>query len=324
MDTRSVSSTPPIPLTVVGGFLGAGKTSLVNNILEQAGDRRIAVLVNDFGSLCVDLSLVSARSARTISLANGCICCTLVDGLAQALLDVLQFDPSPDHVLVEASGVGDPRRIAQIARADSTLAEVGTLVLAAADQVRTLARDRYVGDTVLRQLAAADLILLNKVDLATDAEVGAVAAWLHEKAPQAKIVRTENARLPCDIVLGPTVRGDGRDDKHEYRYCVAGADEDARATFTTETLRCSRALSERRLREALDALPDTVLRAKGFVRLDTEPADWRVVQAVGSRWSLAPAPAEVSACESVLVLIGAAGAMAFDDSTAIVRLFAGA
>ena len=69
----SASSSRPIPVTVVGGFLGAGKTSLVNGILEQSEERRIAVLVNDFGALCVDASLVSARSARTISLANGCI-----------------------------------------------------------------------------------------------------------------------------------------------------------------------------------------------------------------------------------------------------------
>jgi len=143
----SASSSRPIPVTVVGGFLGAGKTSLVNGILEQSEERRIAVLVNDFGALCVDASLVSARSARTISLANGCICCTLVDGLAQALLDVLQFDPPPDHLLVEASGVSDPRRIAQVGRADPALADGGTLVLVAADQIRALACDRYVGDS---------------------------------------------------------------------------------------------------------------------------------------------------------------------------------
>ena len=82
----------------------------------------------------------------------------LVEGLAQALLDVLQLEPPPDHILVEVSGVSDPRRIAQVARADPALGDGGTLVIAAADQIRTLARDRYVGDTVLRQLAAADLI----------------------------------------------------------------------------------------------------------------------------------------------------------------------
>jgi G3E family GTPase len=321
METGLGSSSRPIPVTVIGGFLGAGKTSLLNGILEQAESRRIAVLVNDFGTLCVDASLVSARSARTISLANGCICCTLVDGLAQALLDVLELDPPPDHLLVEASGVSDPSRIAQLARGDRALGDAGTLVLVAADQIGMLARDRYVGDTVLRQLAAADLMLLNKVDLVTEAEAGVVAAWLREQAPRAGIIRTVNARLPCDIVLGPGARADDRGDRLRYRHRAFSAGDDAPATFSTETLRCSRALSERRLREALDALPDTVLRAKGYVRFDTAPGNWQVVQAVGRRWSLAAAPATVSSDESMLVLIGAAGAMRLDDSVPIVRLF---
>ena len=153
----------------------------------------------------------------------------------------------------------------------------------------------------------------------TDAETQVVAAWLHGQAPHARIVRTVNARLPCEVVLGPAARADDRDNRHRYR--VAREGEDARATFSTETLRCSRALSERRLREALDALPDTVLRAKGYVRLDTAPGDWQLVQAVGRRWTLVPAPATVSGGESVLVLIGAAGAMRLDDSIEIVRLF---
>ena len=321
MGTGSASPSRPIPLTVIGGFLGAGKTSLLNGILEQAEDRRIAVLVNDFGALCVDASLVSARSARTISLANGCICCTLVGGLAQALLDVLELDPPPDHILVETSGVSDPRRIAQVARADSALGDGGTLVLVAADQIRALACDRYVGDTVLRQLAAADLILLNKMDRVTDVEAEVVVAWLRGQAQHARIIRTVNARLPCDIVLGPAACSGDRDNRHRYRYRVARDGDDAHAMFAAETLRSSRALSERRLREALDALPDTVLRAKGYVRLDTAPGDWQVVQAVGRRWTLGPAPATVPGGESMLVLIGAAGAMRLDDSIAIVRLF---
>jgi G3E family GTPase len=316
------ASSSAIPLTVVGGFLGAGKTSLLNAILEQTEQRRIAVLVNDFGTVCVDASLVSARSARTISLANGCICCTLVDGLARALLDVLQLDPAPEHLLIEASGVSDPRRIAQVARADPAFADEGTLVLVAADQIRSLACDRYVGDTVLRQLAAADLIVLNKLDLVTDAQAQSVDAWLHEQAPQATIIATMNARLPSDIVLGPIARGDRRDDGSRYHYRAASPRQDARATFSTQTLRCSRPLSESRLREALDALPAMVLRAKGFVRLDTSPTDWNVIQVVGRRWTIVRAPAMVSGGECVLVLIGAGGGAALDETIAIVRLFA--
>jgi G3E family GTPase len=341
----------PIPLTVIGGFLGAGKTTLLNGVLEQAQGRRIAVLVNDFGAVSVDASLVSARSARTLSLANGCICCTLVDGLAAALIDVLRLDPPPDHILIEASGVSDPRRIAQVARADPDLRDDGTLVVVAADRIQALASDRHVGDTVLRQIAAADLVVLNKLDLTT-ARCDDLVAWLRERAPRARIVPAVDARLPCDVVLGPRAftgehgevaafaveRGDAascaaeqddaatfaveRDNGARDRHHVVRAGSVAHATFSTRTLRCTRPLPEAALREALDALPDSVLRAKGYVRLDTAPDTWHVVQAVGRRWSMAPAG--ITATESVLVMIAARGAVRLDDASAVARLFAAA
>jgi G3E family GTPase len=309
----------PIPLTVVGGFLGAGKTTLLNGVLEQAQGRRIAVLVNDFGAVSVDASLVSARSARTLSLANGCICCTLVDGLAAALIDVLRLDPPPDHILIEASGVSDPRRIAQVARADPDLRDDGTLVLVAADRIHALAGDRHVGDTVLRQIAAADLVVLNKLDL-TSARRDELVAWLRERAPRARIVPAVNARLPCDVVLGPRAFAIEHGDAASFP--VERADGVAHATFSTRTLRCTRPLPEAALRQALDALPDSVLRAKGYVRLDTAPDAWHVVQVVGRRWSMAPAG--ITATESVLVMIAAAGAARLDDAGAVERLFAAA
>jgi G3E family GTPase len=312
----------PIPLTVIGGFLGAGKTTLLNVTLERAHDRRIAVLVNDFGAICVDEALVSSRSARTISLANGCICCTLVDGLAQALLDVLALDLPPDHVLVEASGVSDPRRIAQVARADPGFIENGTLVLAAADQIRTLARDPYVGDTVTRQLVAADMVVLNKLDLVTDVEAEATRAWLRDQAGRARIVSTSDAAVANEIVLGPLTGGEDCGGTLDYRPHAGEPSGDARSTFSTRTLRCSHQLSEAALREALDALPDMVLRAKGYVCLGTGADAWHVVQAVGRRWSIVPAPPGLRTAESVLVLIGAAGALRLDETTPIARVFA--
>jgi G3E family GTPase len=308
----------PIPLTVIGGFLGAGKTSLLNAVLEQAQGRRIAVLVNDFGAVSVDAALVSTRSARTISLANGCICCTLVDGLAAALIEVLRLDPPPDHILIEASGVSDPCRIAQVARADPSLRDDGTLVLVAADRIRALATDRHVGDTVLRQLAAADLVVLNKLDLVTDAHCNDLVTWLGERAPGARLVRAVNARLPNEIVLGP--RPAAVDHGKPSRDWVHAPN--AHAAFVSRTLRCTRPLSEAALRQALDALPDTVLRAKGYVRLGTTPDAWHVIQAVGRRWTLSPAA--FTATESVLVMIAAAGAASLDDAGAIARVFANA
>lgn len=311
----------PLPLTVVGGFLGAGKTTLVNHVLEQAHGRRLAILVNDFGALSIDAALVSSRSVRTMSLANGCVCCTLVNGLARALLDVLSLDPLPDQVLVEASGVADPGRIAQIARADRSFAQDATLVLAAADQIRALAADRYVGDTVLRQLAAADLIVLNKIDLVAEADARATTAWLGDLAPHARIISATHGALPCEAVLGTPAS--------LTRTTVSVATPhawyrrtDHAALFTTRTLQSARPLHEASLRGVLDALPDSVLRAKGFVRFATDPTRVQLVQLVGRRWSIAPAPPHVTVEGSTLVIVAAASSLQNDGLGDLPMLFA--
>jgi len=314
----------PIPLTVIGGFLGAGKTTLLNAVLAQTQERRLAVLVNDFGALSIDSALVSSRSERTVSLANGCICCTLLSGLAQALLDVLNFDPPPDQVVIEASGVADPRRIAQIARADRAFAQDATVVLAAADQIRMLAADRYVGDTVVRQLIAADLIVLNKIDLVDEQDADATAAWLHDAAPGARIVRVAHAALPCDVVLGLRgVDAAGSDDRSpEWRVRAGYPPLEHGSVFATRTFRSSAPLSEAALRDALDALPRGVLRAKGFVRFDSAPERAQLVQAVGRRWSITPAAADAPAWPCTLVVVGIAALSVDDDLALIASVFA--
>lgn len=311
-----------IPLTVIGGFLGAGKTTLVNSLLAQAEGRRLVVLVNDFGALSIDGALLAARGARTVCLANGCVCCTLVGGLAQALLDVLRLDPPPEQVLVEASGVSDPRRIAQIARADRSFAQDATVVLAAADQIEALAADRHVGDTVLRQLAAAELLVLNKRDLVSEGEARRIRAWLRELSPAARIVEAVGADLPCDVVLGPAR---GALAPHEPG-AEGGAQPSARHrdhghVFATRTFRSSRPVREGALLRALEAPPEAVLRAKGLVRFDTAPQTVQLVQAVGRRWSVSQAPASLAGTESVLVIVGATDALATADLRALEDAF---
>ena len=312
-------SPPAVPLTVIGGFLGAGKTTLLNALLMQADGRRIAVLVNDFGDLQIDAALIAQRSATTIGLRNGCVCCSLAGGLINALSEVLALDPRPDHAVVEASGVSDPRRIAQVARVGAGFSAQPTLVVVAADQIETLIEDAYVGDTVIAQLAAADLLILNKIDLVDEAHKQRVCESLQTRAPQAAVIETDRADLPIEIALGPLqVRGMP---KLEMSPRSLRSQSSHAVRFEARTFRCGTPIDETMLRGVLDQLPRSVLRLKGFVRMDADPDRPRLVQAVGTRWTISDADPNVDQQGSALVMIGARDSMLAADFSRFEQLF---
>src|SRR5208283_5132765 len=159
------TTAPAIPVTIIGGYLGAGKTSLLNTLLRGDHGLRLAVLVNDFGSINIDAELIASHDGETISLTNGCVCCSMVDNLAITLLELLGRQPPPDHIVIEASGVADPRRIAFYGAAHPRLRLDGLIVVADAETIGARVLDRYVGELVMRQLAEADLLVLSKIDL---------------------------------------------------------------------------------------------------------------------------------------------------------------
>jgi G3E family GTPase len=284
-------------MSVIGGFLGAGKTTLLNTLLEDAGGVRYAVLVNDFGDLAIDGELIAKHGGETVTLANGCICCTIGDDLLVTLMRLLEAEVWPEHVLVEASGIADPRPIADIAVLHPGLARDAVVVLVDASNVRAKADDARLTDTVERQLAAADIVVLNKCDLIDAAERARLRAWLGERASAAAILDAEHARVPAALLLGGPLEMPAPAPPHRNDAAHAG-------TFDAVSLTIGAPLDEARFRRTVEALPETVLRAKGIVRFAAEPDQRRAFQMVGRRYQITDAPGADAGAGSRLVFLG--------------------
>ena len=292
-----MTAAAPLPVTVVGGYLGAGKTTLVNSLLRQADGRRLAVMVNEFGALPIDASLVEAADDRIVSLTGGCVCCSYGEDLVSSLVMLAALEPRPDHVLLEASGVAFPGAIAGTVGLLRDFALDGAVVLADAETVRGRAEDRYLGSTVRRQLTQADLILLNKCDLADGAD--AVETWLGEAAPEARVLRTVRSEAPIDIVLGAWT---GR-----AALPAAGGPFDHTQGYATTTLDPPEGAEPEALARILADPAHGLLRAKGFIR--RPGAGMAAIQTVGNRWTVTDAPADAP---TGLVCIGLEGQADFD------------
>lgn len=267
-----------IPITVIGGYLGAGKTTLINALLARSAGRRIAVVVNDFGELGIDASLLSEEAGSNgtastiVNLTNGCVCCTLGDDLGVTLRELAALEPAVDHIVIEASGVADPASTAAWGTVPPFIS-AGVIVLAAADQVRANARDRYVGGEVKRQLAGADVVVLTKVDLCEPAHVADVRAWL-DSIVSAPMIDAVNGAVPLDVLLGSRFAdGDVR----------TLWEHDVDATYVRWAVTIEQATDLAGLEGFLNALPTGLLRLKGFVavRANDGSRERRLVQVVG-------------------------------------------
>jgi G3E family GTPase len=177
-------------MVVLGGWLGAGKTTLVNRLLRAADDERIAVVVNDIGEVNLDVELIAARDGDTVELTNGCICCSIGDSLAVTLRDLVlasqSSDRQLDRLVVEASGVAEPDRVAAYGDRRRIRPD-GIVVAVDATDVVTRAADPTYGPLVLRQVRAANLLVVTKADLAPDGGLDAMA-WCAEMAPDVPVV----------------------------------------------------------------------------------------------------------------------------------------
>ena len=288
-----------VPMTILTGFLGAGKTTLLNRILTGNHGLRVAVLVNDFGSINIDAELVVGVEGDTISLANGCVCCEIRDDLVESVVALLARPEAVEYILLEASGVADPAGIF-VTFNDPNLRDRIRLdsVTCVIDADQVFAHPEYppLMELKLRQVGFSDMLILNKVGLAGPVQVAEVRAWLDEHFNRLRIVETDYCDVPYEILLGvgrfdparanlelngvehgcddPTCEKD----EHEHRHSEV---------FSTWSYESDRPLALEALREAMRKLPGTVYRAKGVVYAADAPERRAVLQVVGRRVDIA-------------------------------------
>ncbi|HVR55531.1 MAG TPA: GTP-binding protein [Pseudolabrys sp.] len=293
-------SQPKTPFTMVSGFLGAGKTTLLNALLSEPHGRRLAVLVNDFGSINIDASLLRRRSADTISLSNGCVCCSLATGLTKTLVDLLQREERPEAIILEASGVAEPHGVVQIALSNPQLSLNGIVTVVDADAIFFQSENASVRMTIDRQIAAADIVILNKTDLAASDGVERLRRHVAKTAPAARTLETTYGCVPAEIILGPS-----QNRSHLRAEDVSGAAH--RATYESITFTTDKALDETKICRLAESLPKGVLRAKGLIRLDTDDRHQAILQVAGRRWNLEKGLSGDESSRSELIVIGLKG-----------------
>lgn len=300
------------PILLVTGFLGAGKTTLVNRLLNDPGGRRIAAVVNDFGAIDIDAALLGQASEGVVSLRNGCICCSLQGDLMRTLAILTRRRPAPDAIVIETSGASDPNEIVR------SLLDPVVHAVTPLDTVVTVVDARHLADIPARrddplwrsQLVAADFVVVAKTDLVEKEDLDRV----HEE-----IARWKSPRLIFDVIQGAVPadllfsRGDHPPAIHRRAQPPAAADRFESLSWTARA-----PLSLARFQAAIGQLASRLLRAKGFLTFDHRPEQPMLFQLVGARATLAPTTVPVQdGLVARLVLIAEAGQLDPDRVTAL-------
>ncbi|MDO4684112.1 MAG: GTP-binding protein [Candidatus Saccharibacteria bacterium] len=265
-----------IPVIILAGFLGAGKTTALNHILRHSNGQKIGVIVNDFGEVNIDALLVSKQTENTMELSGGCICCQMSDGGLDETLQTFAHPGSTiDAILIEASGIAEPSDLRKLVLYSSNkhISMNGVVYFVDAANIRQQLVDH---PDIAHHIAAADLLVLNKIDLVSAAALTHIEQLLRTHNPEAIITRTTNGAVSPELLF------DAHHTKSNEQLSLAAAEADhhhnhLHDAFTSISFTTEQPLSPQRFEHFLTTLPSSVYRLKGILYYGMKGFEQKIV-----------------------------------------------
>ncbi len=308
-----------LPVTVITGFLGSGKTTLVNHILRNNQGIKTAVIVNEFGDINIDSALIVSSDEDMVELDNGCICCTVRDDLVDATMRILEREQKFDHLIVETTGLADPLPVAMtflgpelrnLTRLDAIVGVV---------DAENYAPSLFDSETARNQIAYADIVLLNKTDLVDPEKLNQLETQIHELKEEAPILRSEYGQVDLRLILDIGAfkleeHFDHHDHEHhdhehhdhghhDHEHEHAPHNHIEAEGFSSVSLQVNAPISARKFEQFLKDLPPSIFRGKGILWLKESP-EKVIFHLVGSRIRIDHEPWEGEPTANQAVFIG--------------------
>ncbi|ANQ50038.1 GTP-binding protein [Flammeovirga sp. MY04] len=278
---KNIAPVKTIPLTILGGFLGAGKTTMLNHILQNPGGKKITVLVNDFGKINIDATMVESQTDDMISLTNGCACCAVSSDLTKTLIDISEKEEQPDAIILECSGVAEPGSIAQIVLSNKAIRLDGIITLVDAETFFERLEDESSQQLFINQLTSADIISIGKTDLVSEEEKQKINQWIAKHQPNKAVLETVEGDVPTDVILGVEADHNLEDEKAK-----AIKKTNHKHTFESVSFSFDQPFKEEKINAFIKNLPAHIIRAKGILQIDSDLNKKMIYQRVSKRWSL--------------------------------------